>query len=92
MFPLFLGLTNKESELFKIVEQNIVNINNSKTKKFNDTIGRNAVTKLKHALYGEGEKDSISYINGIFDIDDIPEGKRTSLKKILVCMLLHMQI
>ena len=39
---IILGLTNKESELFKIVEQNIIGINNSKTKKFNDTIGRNA--------------------------------------------------
>ena len=78
---IILGLTNKESELFKIVEQNIDNISNSKTKKFNDTIGRNAVDKIKHALYGEGEKNSISYINGIFDIDNIPEGKRTSLKQ-----------
>lgn len=85
---IVLGLTNKESELFKIVEQNIVNINNSKTKKFNDTIGRNAVDKLKHALYGEGEKNSISYINGIFDIDNIPEGKRASLKKFYDSQLL----
>jgi type I restriction enzyme M protein len=85
---IILGLTNKESELFKIVEQNIIGINNSKTKKFNDTIGRNAVDKLKHALYGEGEKNSISYINGIFDIDNIPEGKRTSLKKFYDSQLL----
>lgn len=78
---IILGLTNKESDMFKMVEQNISNIKSSKTKKFNDTLGRKAVEKLKYALYGEGEKNSISHINGIFDIDNIPEGKRKSLKK-----------
>ena len=78
---IILGLTNKESNLFKMVEQNIANINVTKTKQFNDTLGRKAIEQLKYALYGENERNSISHINGIFDIDNIPEGKRESLKK-----------
>ena len=78
---IILGLTNKESNLFKMVEQNMSNINISKTKVFNDTLGRKAIDQLKYALYGENEKNSISHINGIFDIDNIPEEKRESLKK-----------
>lgn len=78
---IILGLTNKESELYKLVNTAVSNYNNSKTKKFEDMLGRNAIEKLKYALYGFGDKNSFAHINGIFDIDNIPEGKRESLKK-----------
>lgn len=36
---------------------------------------------LKASLYGDGNEYDDDYIRGIWDIDKIPRGKRTSLKK-----------
>ena len=36
---------------------------------------------LKAALYGDGNEFDDDYIRGIWDIDKIPKGKRTALKK-----------
>ena len=36
---------------------------------------------LKAALYGDGNEYDPDYVRGIWDIDEIPKGKRTSLKR-----------
>lgn len=36
---------------------------------------------LKAALYGDGDELEDDYVRGIWDIDNIPKGKRTALKK-----------
>lgn len=46
-----------------------------------DSLGRNSVKMLKAALYGDGNEFDMDYIRGIWDIDQIPRGKRASLKK-----------
>lgn len=46
-----------------------------------DPIGKNAVKLLKDSLYGSGNVYEADYIRGIWDIDDIPRGKRTALIK-----------
>lgn len=52
----------------------------SKSKKmFSDPIGKNAIKLLKDSLYGSGNIDESDYIKGIWDIDEIPRGKRTAL-------------
>ncbi len=79
---IILGLTNKESELYKITKKAIEEKRNTKSRVLlEDTLGRNAVKKLREALEGSGRKEDDDFIEGIWDIDKIPEGKRKSLKK-----------
>lgn len=80
---VILGLTNKDSTLYKNTKAAIDRKKASKSKKMlTDNIGRSAVKQLKNSLYGEGtSKYDPDYIDGIWDIDGIPEGKRNSLKK-----------
>ena len=80
---IILGLTNHESALYKNTKSAIEYKRSTKAKKMiADSLGKNAVNQLKNSLYGEGKDiyDS-SYINGIWDIDGIPQGKRVSLRK-----------
>ena len=46
-----------------------------------DKLGKQAPRKLKEALEGVGKKEDDDFVEGIWDIDNIPEGKRKSLKK-----------
>lgn len=79
---IILGLTNHESKLYKDTKSAIDSKNASKSKKlFSDPLGKNAVKMLKASLYGDGNEFDDDYIRGIWDIDNIPRGKRTSLKK-----------
>jgi len=80
---IVLSLTNKESRLFKETKLAIDRKAESKTKKMiSDSIGKNAVKMLKASLYGDGKDEyEDDYINGVWDIDEIPKGKRKSLKK-----------
>ena len=80
---IILGLTNRESKLYLDTKAAIEQKRMSKAKKMlTDPIGRNAVTQLKNSLYGEGPDEfDPGYIRGIWDIDRIPRGKRTSLRK-----------
>lgn len=79
---IILGLTNKESELYKITKKAIEEKRNSKSKiLLEDSLGKTAVKKLREALEGCGKKEDDDFIEGIWDIDKIPEGKRKSLKK-----------
>lgn len=80
---IILGLTNHESSLYKNTKSAINHKKSTKAKKLlTDSIGRDAVNQLKYSLYGEGEGEyDPAYIRGIWDIDEIPQGKRISLKK-----------
>lgn len=79
---IILGLTNHESKLYKDTKSAIDAKNATKAKKlFSDPLGRNSVKMLKASLYGDGNEYDDDYIRGIWDIDKIPHGKRTSLKK-----------
>ena len=79
---IILGLTNKESKLYKDTKAAIDAKNATRAKKLiSDPLGRNAVKMLKASLYGDGNEYEDDYIKGIWDIDRIPKGKRTSLKK-----------
>jgi len=79
---VILGLTNHESKLYKDTKAAIDAKRASKSKKLlSDPLGRNAVKLLKASLYGDGNEYDEDYIKGIWDIDRIPRGKRTSLKK-----------
>lgn len=79
---IILGLTNHESALYKNTKNAIDQKKVTKAKKMiTDPIGRNAVNQLKNSLYGEGNEYDPSYIKGIWDIDNIPRGKRNSLIK-----------
>lgn len=79
---IILGLTNKESELYKLTKKSIdeKRLNKSKVM-FNDFLGKQTVAKLREALEGHGKKEDDDFIPGIWDIDNIPEGKRKALKK-----------
>lgn len=78
---VILGLTNKESRLYKDTKGAIEKKRAAKSKKmFTDPIGRDAVKMLKGSLYGEGNEYDPDFVPGIWDIDNIPRGKRTSLK------------
>lgn len=78
---VILGLTNKESRLYKDTKSTIDKKRATKSKKMlSDPIGRDAVKMLKGALYGEGDEYDMDFVPGIWDIDNIPKGKRTSLK------------
>lgn len=79
---IILGLTNKESELYKLTKKSIDDKKTNKSKlMYVDLLGRQAVTKLREALEGHGKKEDDDFIPGIWDIDNIPEGKRKALKK-----------
>lgn len=80
---VILGLTNHESRLYKDTKIAIDSKRATKSKKmFNDSIGKDAVKLLKNSLYGEGADEyAYDYVRGIWDIDNIPKGKRVSLKK-----------
>lgn len=80
---VILGLTNQESRLYKNTKAAIDAKKATKSKKMlNDSIGKGSVKLLKYSLYGEGTDEyADDYVNGIWDIDKIPKGKRVSLKK-----------
>lgn len=79
---IILGLTNPESNLYKYTKSAIDTKRSAKSKRMNvDPIGRNSVKMLKASLYGDGNEYEEDYIRGIWDIDEIPKGKRTALKK-----------
>lgn len=78
---VILGLTNHKSDLFKLTKDAIDKKNLSKSKKMiSDALGKSSLTLLKDSLYGKHDKFSPDHIDGIWDIDGIPEGKRVSLK------------
>ena len=81
---IILGLTNKGSELHIMTKEAIDKRNLTKSKSvIKDTLGTASVKLLKEALLGNGKNkyDDEDYVEGIFDIDNIPQGKRTSLKR-----------
>lgn len=79
---IILGLTNQESKLYKDTKSAIEAKRSTKSKKMlSDPIGKNSVKMLKTALYGDGDELEDDYVRGIWDIDNIPKGKRTALKK-----------
>lgn len=85
---IILGLTNHESSLYKNTKNAIDHKKGTKAKRLLiDSIGRDAVNQLKHSLYGEGKEYDPSYVRGIWDIDEIPQGKRISLKKFYDALL-----
>ncbi|MCM1189656.1 MAG: SAM-dependent methyltransferase [bacterium] len=79
---IVLGLTNPESKLYIDTKNAIEKKYASKAKRMiSDPIGKNAVKLLKDSLYGSGNVYDADYIKGIWDIDEIPRGKRTALIK-----------
>lgn len=79
---IVLGLTNKESDLYRLTKKAIEDKRNSKAKVMEtDLLGKTCVKKLKESLEGYGKREDGDFIPGIWDIDKIPEGKRKSLKK-----------
>lgn len=73
---IVLGLTNKESRLYKVIKKSFEN------NIIEDEVGKEAIKMLKESLYGSSKnEDEDDYIKGIFDIDNIPKGKKNSLKK-----------
>ncbi len=80
---IVLGLTNKKSRLYRETKSAIDRKMESKSKKMlDDPIGKDAVKMLKASLYGDGKDEyEDDYIEGVWDIDKIPKGKRKSLKK-----------
>ena len=86
---ILLGLTNKESRLYRETKTAIDRKKESKSKKiFEDLIGKEAVKMLKASLYGDGRDEyEDDYINGIWDIDKIPKGKRKSLRRFYEVLL-----
>lgn len=79
---IILGLTNHESKLYSDTKTAIERKRASKSKKLlNDPLGKNSTKMLKAALYGDGNEYDPDYVQGIWDIDEIPKGKRTSLKR-----------
>lgn len=79
---IVLGLTNTGSKLYIDTKNAMEKKYASKAKKmFADPIGKNAVKLLKDSLYGSGNIYEADYIKGIWDIDEIPRGKRTALIK-----------
>lgn len=79
---IILGLTNMDSKLYIDTKNAMEKKYASKSKKmFSDPIGKNAIKLLKDSLYGAGDVYGADYIKGIWDIDEIPRGKRTALIK-----------
>ena len=86
---VILGLTNHESRLYKCTKAAIEAKKVTKSKKMiSDSIGKDAVKLLKYSLYGEGgDEFADDYVKGVWDIDEIPKGKRVSLKKFYEALL-----
>ena len=86
---VILGLTNHEARLYRSTKAAIDAKNMTKSKKMiHDSIGKDAVKLLKYSLYGEGTDEfADDYVNGIWDLDGIPKGKRVSLKKFYEALL-----
>ncbi|WP_035789847.1 HsdM family class I SAM-dependent methyltransferase [Butyrivibrio sp. XBB1001] len=86
---VILGLTNHESRLYKDTKAAIDKKRSSKAKKMiGDSISKDSVKMLKYSLYGEGNDEyADDYVKGIWDIDEIPKGKRVSLKKFYDALL-----
>lgn len=79
---IILGLTNHESKLYSDTKTAIERKRAAKSRKLlNDPLSKNSIKMLKAALYGDGNEYDSDYVRGIWDIDEIPKGKRTSLKK-----------
>lgn len=80
---IVLGLTNKASRLYRETKSAVDKKTDSKSKNMLiDPIGKEAVKMLKASLYGDGRDEyEDDYISGVWDIDQIPKGKRKSLKK-----------
>lgn len=79
---IILGLTNHESKLYSDTKNAIERKRIAKSKKLlNDPLAKNSIKMLKAALYGDGNEFDPDYVRGIWDIDEIPRGKRTSLKR-----------
>lgn len=86
---LILALTNKDSDLRKLIESDIYKARLLASKKIQkkdiesveDSLGENVIELVNRALNGYGTKGLYDYKEGIFDIDEIPEGKRIALKK-----------
>jgi len=79
---IVLGLTNTESKLYIDTKNAIEKKNAARSKKMReDPIGKNAVKLLKDSLNGTGNIYDADYIKGIWDLDEIPRGKRTALIK-----------
>lgn len=79
---IILGLTNHESKLYADTKLAIERKKATKAKKLiNDPLAKNSIKMLKAALYGDGNEYDPDYVRGIWDIDKIPKGKRTSLKR-----------
>lgn len=79
---IVLGLTNTGSKLYIDTKNAIEKKNLTRTKKMlSDSIGKNAIKLLKDSLYGAGNIYDTDYIRGVWDIDEIPRGKRTALIK-----------
>ncbi|MCQ2380862.1 MAG: SAM-dependent methyltransferase, partial [Acidaminococcaceae bacterium] len=82
-------MTNKDSKLFKRVKQDVEYAKQKATQKIQkkdieeigDSIHDECVELLKKALYGDGDPHRKNYVEGVFDIDEIPNGKRKSLIK-----------
>lgn len=86
---VILGLTNRESRLYRETKAAIDAKNVTKSKKMiKDVLGRDTTKLLKYSLYGEGTDEyAEDYVMGIWDIDCIPKGKRVSLKKFYEALL-----
>ena len=79
---IILGLTNHESKLYSDTKTAIERKRAAKSRKLlNDPLTKNSIKMLKAALYGDGNEYDPDYVRGIWDIDEIPKGKRTSLKR-----------
>ncbi len=79
---IILGLTNHESKLYSDTKVAIERKRAVKSRKLlNDPLAKNSIKMLKAALYGDGNEYDPDYVRGIWDIDEIPKGKRTSLKR-----------
>lgn len=58
-----------------------------------DFVGKRAVSMLKESLYGsDKDKWDDDYVPGIFEIDGIPEGKRSSLKEFYDKLLMNSEL
>lgn len=86
---VILGLTNRESRLYRAVKSVIDAKNVTKSKRMiKDVLGRDTIKLLKYSLYGEGTDEyAEDYVRGIWDIDGIPKEKRVSLKKFYEALL-----
>lgn len=79
---IILGLTNHESKLYSDTKTAIERKRAAKSRRLlNDPLAKNSIKMLKAALYGDGNEYDPDYVRGIWDIDEIPKGKRTSLKR-----------